>query len=159
MCPNISKYREPLNTVSIIRATIFTGIYLIYTSYATLSSGIPWNIPLATCIFLVFTRAFSTPSILYNYPLKGRRIVGDIYRDAKLRGIYPPLFTDPEGDSCFSIYQIRWKKNVGRNFFFWNFREKTGHFSLRSQNSEYPRIFQVTGVNQNVRKLLLFGKY
>ena len=26
--------------------------------------------------------------------------------------------------------------------------------SLRSQNSEYPRIFQVTGANQNVRKLL-----
>ena len=24
----------------------------------------------------------------------------DIYRDAKRRGIYPPLFTDPEGDSC-----------------------------------------------------------
>ena len=21
--------------------------------------------------------------------------------------IYPPLFTDPEGDSCFSVYQIR----------------------------------------------------
>ena len=37
----------------------------------------------------------------------------DIYLDAKHRGIYPPLFTDPEGDSCFSIYQIRWiKKNV-----------------------------------------------
>ena len=35
----------------------------------------------------------------------------DIYRDAKRRGIYPPLFTDPEGESCFSIYQIRWKKN------------------------------------------------
>ena len=31
----------------------------------------------------------------------------DIYRDAKRRGIYPPLFTDPEGNSCFSIYQIR----------------------------------------------------
>ena len=31
----------------------------------------------------------------------------DIYRDAKRRGIYPPLFTDPEGDSCFSIYQTR----------------------------------------------------
>ena len=27
---------------------------------------------------------------------------GYIYRDAKCRGIYPPLFTDPEGDSCFS---------------------------------------------------------
>ena len=31
----------------------------------------------------------------------------DIYRDAKRRSVYPPLFTDPEGDSCFSIYQIR----------------------------------------------------
>ena len=36
----------------------------------------------------------------------------DIYRDAKRRGIYPQLFTDPEGDSCFSIYQIRWIKNA-----------------------------------------------
>ena len=36
----------------------------------------------------------------------------DIYRDAKRRGIYPPLFTDPEGDTCFSIYQIRWIKNA-----------------------------------------------
>ena len=24
--------------------------------------------------------------------------------------IYPPLFTDLEGDSCFNIYQIRWIK-------------------------------------------------
>ena len=37
----------------------------------------------------------------------------DIYRDAKRRGIYPPLFPDPEGNSCFSIYQIRWiRKNA-----------------------------------------------
>ena len=36
----------------------------------------------------------------------------DIYRDAKRRGIYPPLCTDPEGDSCFSIYQIRWIKKM-----------------------------------------------
>ena len=36
----------------------------------------------------------------------------DIYRDAKRRAIYPPLFTDPEGDSCLSIYQIRWIKNA-----------------------------------------------
>ena len=27
----------------------------------------------------------------------------DIYRDAKLRGIYLPLFTDPDGGSCLSI--------------------------------------------------------
>ena len=36
----------------------------------------------------------------------------DVYRDAKRRGIDRPLFTDPEGDSCFSIYQIRWIKNA-----------------------------------------------
>ena len=75
--------------------------------------------------------------LIYNYPPKGRWIVVDIYRDAKRRGTYPPLFTDPEGDSCFSIYQIRWICFInGYNFFFWNFRETTRHFSLRSQNSE-----------------------
>ena len=62
-------------------------------------------------------------TIIYNYPLKGRWIVVDTYRDAKRRGIYPLLFTDPEGDSCFSIYQIRWIKKRFFNFFFWNFRE------------------------------------
>ena len=65
----------------------------------------------------------------------------DIYRDAK-------------GDSCFSIYQIRWIKKRFFNFFFKNFREMTRHFCLSLQNSEYPRIFQVTGANQNARKLL-----
>ena len=34
----------------------------------------------------------------------------NIYRDAKRRGICLALFTDPEGDSCFSIYQISWIK-------------------------------------------------
>ena len=38
----------------------------------------------------------------------------DIYRDAKRRRIYPPLFTDPEGNSCFSIYQIRWIKKLSK---------------------------------------------
>ena len=33
-----------------------------------------------------------------------------VYSDAKRRGIYPALFTDPEGDSCFSIYRISWIK-------------------------------------------------
>ena len=35
----------------------------------------------------------------------------------ELRGIYPPLFTDPEGENCFSIYQIRWIKKRFFNFF------------------------------------------
>ena len=90
------------------------------------------------------------PQLIYNYTPMGRWIVVDIYRGAKRRGTYPPLFTDPEGDICFSIYQIRWRKKCFFNFFFWNFRETTRHFSL----SEYPRIFQVTGANQNARKLL-----
>ena len=34
-----------------------------------------------------------------------------IYRDAKCRGIYLALFTNPEGDSCFSIYLTGWIKN------------------------------------------------
>ena len=32
------------------------------------------------------------------------------HRDAKRRGIYLGLYTDPEGDSCFSIYQFSWIK-------------------------------------------------
>ena len=49
-------------------------------------------------------------SIVNNYPPKGRCIVVDIYRGAKRRGIYLALGTDPEGDSCFSIYQNIWIK-------------------------------------------------
>ena len=92
--------------------------------------------------------------IVFNYPPKGRWKVVDIYRDAKRRGIYSPLFTDPEEDSCFSMYQIRWIEKRFFNFFFWSFRETARHFPLRSQNGEYPRIFRVTGANQNARKLL-----
>ena len=33
---------------------------------------------------------------------------GYINEDAKRRGIYLALWTDHEGDSCFSIYQISW---------------------------------------------------
>ena len=92
--------------------------------------------------------------IVFNYLPKGRWIVVDIYRDSKRRGIYPPLFTDAEGDSCFSIYQIRWIQKRFFSFFFGNFGETTRHFSFRSQNSEYPRVIRVTGANQNARKLL-----
>ena len=53
---------------------------------------------------------------------------GGIYRNQKCRlGIYLALFTGPEGDICFSIYQISWikqkyiffcrlKTSLGRNF-------------------------------------------
>ena len=39
----------------------------------------------------------------FYFSPKGRWIVVDIYRDAKL---YPPLFTDPEGDSCLTLRGI-----------------------------------------------------
>ena len=52
-----------------------------------------------------------------------------IYRDANSRDTYIALFTDPEGDSCFSIYQISWikmkkvtfcklKTSLSRNFVY-----------------------------------------
>jgi len=47
---------------------------------------------------------------IYNHPPKGRRTAVDIHRDTKRRGTHPPLPADPEGDSCFSIYHIRWIK-------------------------------------------------
>ena len=77
----------------------------------------------------------------------------DRYQEVKRPGIYPPLFTVPEGDRCFSIYQIRWIKKRFFNFFFWNFRKTTRNFSLPLQNSENPRIFRVTGANQSTQKL------
>ena len=80
-------------------------------TYQAYSSNIHKNISLATLYFR---------KIVYNYPLKGRWIVVDIYRDANRWGIYPPFFTftDPEGDSCFIIYQIRWIKKRFFSFFF-----------------------------------------
>ena len=41
---------------------------------------------------------------------------GEVNSGAKRRGIYLALFTDPEGDSCFSIYQISWIKMKKSNF-------------------------------------------
>ena len=78
----------------------------------------------------------------------------DIYRDASRLGIYPPLFTDPEGDSRFSIYQIRWIKKTFVQFLPLKLARNDVPFFSPRQNSEYPRIFQVTGANQNARKLL-----
>ena len=37
-------------------------------------------------------------------------------QDAKRRGIYLALFTDPEGDSCFSVYRQLNKNNKKSNF-------------------------------------------
>ena len=54
-----------------------------------------------------FSLAWGRPA-----PKPGKRSWERGCRDAKRRGIYPPLFTDPEGYSCFSIYQIKWIKKA-----------------------------------------------
>jgi len=109
--------------------------------------------------------------VLYNYPTRRRWIVVDIYRDAKRRGIYPPLFTDPEGDSCFSIYQIRWiKKNASwisssktfakRHAIFLSVRKTVniqGYSELREPiktlENCYPLIWQILIHNKAVSKV------
>ena len=45
------------------------------------------------------------------------KLSGNPDLDAKCQGIYLALFTDPEGDSCFSIYQISWIKMKKRSNF------------------------------------------
>ena len=44
--------------------------------------------------------------VLIQLSPEGEVNSGGIYRDEKRRGIYLALWTDPEADSCFSIYQI-----------------------------------------------------
>ena len=61
----------------------------------------------------------------------------DIYRDAKRRGIYPSLFIDPEATISSSEPFAK---------------RRTIFLSVRK--TECRRIFQVTGANQNARKLL-----
>ena len=85
--------------------------------------------------------------ILFNYPPKGEvNSSGYIYRDAKRRAIYLALFTHPERDSCFSIYQISWikmkkitfcklKTSLSRNFLY-NIQYK----SLFTINTDKPRF-------------------
>ena len=158
--------------------------------------------------------------ILYNHPPKGRCNSGKIHQDAKRRGIYLALWTEPEGDSSFSIFTKsvgwKWKKKklvnkrrhlvrvflrcklkVFRGSFFYDFVAKSVRnffstdqltstsqilslswylleqllhlplkfhltklsgnekpFWIPSQKSEFPRIFRVTGANQNTRKSL-----
>ena len=64
-----------------------------------------------------------------------------IYRDSKRRGIYLALSTDPEGDSCFSIYQISWIKMKKSNFFVNLKRHLEESFFLQFTN--ISGIFQV----------------
>ena len=42
--------------------------------------------------------------IVNNYSPKWRRLAVDVYRAAKRPGKYPPLATNTEVNSCFSLY-------------------------------------------------------
>ena len=95
--------------------------------------------------------------------MKGRWIAVAIYRDAKYRGIYLALLTDPEGDNCFSIYQIGWikkwkkvpfcklKMSLNRKFFynlqtFWEFFQV--HFYDFVANSAWKQFSTDTSRNR-----------
>ena len=54
-------------------------------------------------------------------------MVVDIYQDMKRQGIHLALFTDPEGDSCFSIYQISWIE-MKKKCLLYIKNEHVGHF-------------------------------
>mgnify|MGYP006896101733 CR=1 FL=1 len=90
--------------------------------------------------------------IIYNYPLKGRWIVVDIYPDAKRRGIYPLLFTEPEGGSGFSIYQIRWIKKMLLQFLLLKLSRNDAPFFSRFVKQW---IFRVMGANQNTYHIMI----
>ena len=99
--------------------------------------------------------------IIYNYPPKGRWIVVHIYRDAKRRGIYPPLFTDPEGDSCFSIYQIRWIKKCFFHFFLLKLSRNDAPFFLPFAKQWIAKDIPSYGSQSKRAKIAIhwFGKY
>ena len=60
---------------------------------------------LSTWIDVKFPSWFACSYIIRLSPEGEVKSGGNIYRDAKRRDIYLALFTDPKGDSCFSIYQ------------------------------------------------------
>ena len=96
----------------------------------------------------------------------------NIDRDAKRRGRYLALFTDPEGDSCFSIYQISWiklkksnvwksKASLSRNFVY-NVQTFRGFFStasLRFCRKFSMKIIFYLPVNTDKPKVVAFCLY
>ena len=62
----------------------------------------------------------------------------DIYQDMRRQGIHLALFTDPEGDSCFSIYQISWIEMKKKSTFC------TFKTSLNSRN--FINITNISGI-------------
>ena len=96
----------------------------------------------------------------------------NIDRDAKRWGRYLALFTDPEGDSCFSIYQISWiklkkskvwksKASLSRNFVY-NVQTFRGFFStasLRFCRKFSMKIIFYLPVNTDKPKVVAFCLY
>ena len=95
----------------------FISFYLLYTSYATISIGIPWNIPQVTCIFSVYTRAQPRSQGLSSYlPLD--RAPSD--HDGKIRDPGNEADTNLKGQmnqnldifSFASSVFIKYKRNI-----------------------------------------------
>ena len=90
----------------------------------------------------------------------------DIYRVAKRRGIYLALGTNPEGNSCFSIYQNNWIKmhyifkeriqSLCKNLFLILARALPVILTFTSiSTNSLGWISCVTGANQSSQKWIL----
>ena len=64
------------------------GVCLTYTSYALLSSGVPWNVSRVTCIFSLKARAFSLVCIPTNY--KWQLKFSIVYHERALHNYFIP---------------------------------------------------------------------
>ena len=119
------------------------------------------SLPLPPCYTPMVLLVLIPMRILYNYPPKRRWIVVDIYRDAKRRGIYPPLFTDPEGDSCFSIYQIRWIKKTLLQYLFLKLSRNDAPFLSPFAKQWIAKDIPSYGSQSKRAKIAIhwFGKY
>ena len=84
-----------------------------------------------------------------------------IYRDSKHRGIYLALSTDPEGDSCFSIYQISWIKMKKSNFFVNLKRHLEGSFfyNLQTFRGFFKCVFTILLQIQQENSFLSTSKH
>ena len=104
----------PAACLMIDGSTVSISAAFSYSSNANMSerqTTHPFNLQL-TFVYLIRKREndanFSSKIVYCNTTIPWRG--GEYIPRRKRRGIYPPLFTNPEGDSCFSIYQIRWIK-------------------------------------------------
>ena len=105
-------------------------------------------------VVIIMTIIITISIIINNYSPKWRWIVVDIYRAAKRRGKYPPLFIDTEVNNCFSIYHTSWINSRPKSNFIWKKAYSAG--GLLRCRSRAARFFIVKcSVSPSCRQIQL----